>query len=567
MDFKKVQYERPEFSAYKTQMTRWSTQLRAAEDAQAAVTAAGKMLDLFNAAQSQAMIASIRHSIDVNDAFYAAEDDYWNEYEPQYADADTLFLSAVVQSPFQKALGELFPAPWIAAAKNQLRVNDPSVIELRQRDNQLISQYGRLIAEAQVPFAGGTYTLAQLGTRMSSADRDTRRAASEAYWGFYADHEAEIDKIYDEMVKVRTQIAHQLGFADFSEMSYVFMDRFGYDEKMVANYRAEIQQKVVPLVLKQRQKQARRLGLDKLAYYDLNVQFKTGNATPKGTADELVATAQQMYHELSAETGPFFDHMIDSNLLDLLAKKGKQTGGYAEFIPSIKSPFIFLNFNGTSGDVDVLTHEAGHAFQTTMASWIKPGDAVFPTNEAAEIFSMSMEFIAYPWMKNFFKEDTDKYLYAHLQSALEFLPYGILVDHFQHEVYTHPDWTPDERKACWRRLEKQYNPDKDYSENADLDRGIYWMRQAHIFEVPFYYLDYTIAQVVAYQFWKRFDVDHDETAWADYLRMAKAGGSQTLLELLETGHMRSPFEPGALDDTLTAIGSALDAVDDQALDR
>lgn len=565
MDFNTVPYERPEFNAYRTQMTRWADQLCHAQKANDALTAARKMLDLYNAAQSQAMIASIRHSVNVRDDFYAAEDDYWNEYEPQYADVDTKFMTAVVQSSYQAELADIFPAPWLAAAKNKLRVNDPSVMTLRQRDNQLVSEYGRLIAEAQVVFRNHTYTLAQLGTFMTSADRDVRRAANAAYWGFFAEHESQIDRIYDEMVRVRTEIAHKLGFANYAEMSYIFMNRFGYDEQMVRGYRDEVRTKVVPLVLKQREKQAQRLGVQHLQYYDLGVQFKSGNARPQGDAKQLVATAQQMYHEMSTETGPFFDHMIDSNLLDLLAKKGKQSGGYAEYIPSLKSPFIFANFNGTSGDVDVLTHEAGHAFQTVMASWIQPGDCVFPTNEAAEIFSMSMEFIAYPWMHRFFGEQTDKYLYAHLQDALEFLPYGILVDHFQREVYTHPDWTPEARKACWRHLEKQYTPDKDYSENSDLDRGIYWMRQSHIFEVPFYYLDYTIAQVVAYQFWKRFNVDHDQTAWTDYLAMAKAGGSQTLLQLLNTGHLQSPFAPGALDETLEALQSALDTVDDTQL--
>lgn len=567
MDFTQVPYTRPDFDAYQTGLTAEVAALTNATDADAAVAAARTLVARVNDRMSQQMIATIRHSIDVRDAFYTAEDDYWNEYEPQYVDVENAYLRAVVESPYQKELATIFPKTWLMQAQNTLRLSDPRVIPLQQQDNRLISEYSALIAGAQIPFRGETYTLAQLGPFMSSADRDTRREANAAYWGFFAENETTLDGLYDKMVAVRTQLAHELGFADFSEMSYVMMNRFGYDEQDVAAYRDAVRTQVVPLVQHQRAKQARRLGLDSLAYYDLGVQFQTGNATPEGTPDELVAAARKMYHELSDETGPFFDHMDDGNLLDLLAKPGKQSGGYAEYIPSIQSPFIFANFNGTSGDVDVLTHEAGHAFQTFVARWIQPGDCVFPTNEAAEIFSMSMEFIAYPWMKQFFGHQTDKYLYAHLQDALEFLPYGILVDHFQHEVYTHPDWTPEERKACWRQLEQAYCPDRDYSENADLARGIYWMRQGHIFEVPFYYIDYTIAQVLAYQFWRRFNVDHDENAWTDYLTMAQAGGSQTLMQLIALGHLQSPFEPGALDSTLAALKSALDAVDDQALDH
>ncbi|WP_461226419.1 M3 family oligoendopeptidase [Lacticaseibacillus suihuaensis] len=565
MDFTQVTYTRPDPAAFLRDIAAGAAALEAATDADAALAVAKRITALINDVDSQGMIAQIRHTIDTRDAFYAQEDAFWNDFEPQAEAAKTDYLKAVLASPYQDALKTIYPKPYFLKAKDLLRTNKPEVIDLQQKANALASRYTDLIASAQVDFDGQTYTLAQLGPLRDDADRAVRKAANAAYWGFFAAHEAEFDQLYDDMVHTRTAIAQKLGFKDFSEMSYVFMDRFDYDEDMVAAYRHEVQTKVVPLAQKQRAKQAQRLGLDHLAYYDLGVQFKSGNAKPEGTSTQLVQAAREMYHEMSPEAGAFFDHMIDSHLLDLLAKPGKASGGYAEYIPSIQSPFIFSNFNGTSGDVDVLTHEAGHAFQTYLAKWIQPGDCVFPTFEAAEIFSMSMEFIAYPWMPKFFGTQTAKYRYAHLQAALEFLPYGILVDHFQHQVYTHPDWTPAQRKAEWRRLEKLYNPDKDYSENAALESGIYWMRQGHIFESPFYYIDYTIAQVVAYQFWKRFNVDHDPKAWQDYETMAKAGGSQTLLELLATGHLRSPFEPGALDDTLVAISQALDDVDDAAL--
>lgn len=567
MDFTQVTYTRPDLAAYQQTMQKAAIALAQAADEQAAVAVAKETVPTVNAVMSAGMIAAIRHSIDTRDDYYTAEDDFWNEYGPQFDNAEVPYLKALVASPYQEALQAVYPKPFFLKAKDQLRTQTPAILALQQQDNALISEYDNLTAGAQIVFDGGTYTLAQLGAPMADADRERRRAANDAYWGWFAAHEAKIDQLYDQMVHVRTQIAHTLGFADYAEMSYVFMDRFDYDEKAVAAYRDAIAQAVVPKVVAQREKQAHRLGLDHLAYYDLAVQFQSGNAKPIGTPDELVAKANRMYHAMSPEAGTFFQHMIDAHLLELVAKPGKAGGGYAEYIPSIESPFIFSNFNGTSGDVDVLTHEAGHAFQTYLARWIQPGDLVFPTNEAAEIFSMSMEFIAYPWMQDFFGQATDKYLYAHLQDALEFLPYGILVDHFQHQVYTHPDWTPAERKAEWRRLEQHYCPDRDYAENPDLARGIYWFRQAHIFDVPFYYLDYTIAQVVAFQFWQRFNVDHDQNAWQDYTTMAKAGGSQTLLELLATGHLRSPFTPGALDDTLAAVQAALDAVDDVAIDH
>lgn len=567
MDFKEAPYTRPDFDQIKKSLATYTTALKGADDPDTALAAATAANQLINDYTSQAMLAQIRHSIDTSDEFYNKEDDYWNTNGPLYENEERKYKAAVVASPYQEVLGQIYPKPDIMSMQNDLKMANEAIIPLQQKNNALVSEYAKLVASAQIDFQGETLTLAQLGPYRESADRATRKAATEAYWGFFADHEADFDRIYDDMVKVRTEIAHTLGYPDYSALSYVYMNRFGYDEPMVAQYRKTVLEKVVPLTQKQYAKQAKRLGLAKLAYYDLPVAFKSGNAKPTGTPDELVATAQQMYNDLSPETGDLFALMVKNHLFDLLAKKGKQSGGYCEYIPSLQAPFIFANFNGTSGDVDVLTHEFGHAFQTYSSRWIKDGLSTFPTFEAAEIFSMSMEFITYPWMKGFFGAAEEKYKYNHLEAALEFLPYGILVDHFQHEIYTHPEWTPAERKACWRDLEKQYNPERDYSENEALERGIYFFRQGHIFESPFYYLDYTIAQVLAYQFWKRFNVDHDPQAWADYTTMAKAGGSQTLMELIQTGHLASPFEPGALDDTLTAISQALDGVDDQALDK
>ncbi|MDR1567101.1 MAG: M3 family metallopeptidase, partial [Streptococcaceae bacterium] len=224
------------------------------------------------------------------------------------------------------------------------------------------------------------------------------------------------------------------------------------------------------------------------------------------------------------------------------------------------------NYNGTSGDIDVLTHEAGHAFQVYLsAKRIKAASLIWPTIEAAEIFSMSMEFITWPWMSAFFGEATLKYQFSHLSDALKFLPYGALVDHFQQEVYENPYLTPNERKVLWRKLERQYKPERDYSESEALERGIFWFRQGHIFDVPFYYIDYALAQVVAFQFWQRVIVEKDSSAWRDYLKIASIGGEKTFLELIDAAGLVSPFEAGALDKSIKAIEAFLEQIDEAAL--
>lgn len=267
--------------------------------------------------------------------------------------------------------------------------------------------------------------------------------------------------------------------------------------------------------------------------------------------------AQQMYHELSKETGDFFDLMVQDELLDLISRPGKQSGGYCEFIDGVQMPFIFANFNGTSDDVDVLTHETGHAFQSYLSRWIEEPELVFPTSDTAEIHSMSMEFLTWPWMDKFFGSEKEKYTFAHLSSALQFLPYGALVDHFQEAVYLHPDWSAAERKSCWRELEQLYCPERNYEESEALTRGIYWYRQGHIFEVPFYYIDYTLAQVCALQFWERSIVKKDPTTWEDYLAICRVGGSQTFLETVQLGHLASPFDREKMSDLLVSVETFL----------
>lgn len=556
-DFTTLKYERPNFEHVKQEFNQLLAALKGADDPLTATNAALAISQLSERFVSQQMLASIRYSVNTLDAFYEGENDYWDNEGPKYDELTSQYYEALVTSPFQEALHEVLPAPLFEMAAAQVRSFSAENIPLMQQNNKLVSRYSKLIASAQIEFNGETYTLPQLGKFGSDPDRHLRKAASLAMAGWYADHEAEFDDIYDQMVKVRTQMAHQLGYRDYAAMSLDVRDRFGYGEKEIADYRQQILTQVVPVVTSIHERQRQRLGLDKLEFFDEAFTFPSGNAVPEGTADELVQKANEFYHELSPETGEFFQMMIDNHNLDLLSHHGKQSGGYCEYLPAFKTPFIFANFNGTSGDVDVLTHETGHAFQTHEAQDTNAWECVFPTTEAAEIFSMSMEFIAYPWIDKFFGKQTAKYEYDHLSNALIFLPYGALVDHFQTEVYTHPEMTPAQRKATWRRLEKMYLPDRDYSEVPDLDRGLFWYRQGHIFEVPFYYIDYTLAQVVAFEFWQRFNIEHDPKAWTDYLMMAKAGGKKTFGELIELGHLKSPFEDGTIAEVVAQIKQKL----------
>ena len=565
LKFSEYEYHRPSYEDYKLQAEKAIAKLSQAQVADQALAAVTKMGALLSELDKQAQLALIRHSINTKDSFYQAEQDFWDQHQPLFEAINTDYYRALLKSPFRVELEQVLPKQYFKMAEYKLKAFSPQVIELLQKENELASSYDKLIASAQIEFDGKILNLSALGPYQQSTNPAIRKAASEAYFQFFEENEAKIDDIYDQLVKLRDKIAKQLGFKDFVELGYIRMERYDYDRQMVQTYRENVLEDVVPLAQKLYERQAKRIGVEKMHYYDLNLEFLDGNATPKGDQAYILEMGKKMYHELSAETETFIDYMYAGDLLDLETKDGKQGGGYCTFIPGYDSPFIFANFNGTSGDIDVLTHEAGHAFQVFQSRWIQQPELVFPTSESAEIHSMSMEFFTYPWMELFFKEETEKYKFSHLSGAVQFLPYGVLVDHFQHEVYENPEMTPAERKAVWRKLEKIYTPHKDYSDNAFLEKGTLWYRQGHIFDTPFYYIDYTLAQVLALQFWKRAIIDKDPTAWKDYLAICEVGGTSSFLKLVDLANLKSPFEEGSLSEVMQVIDKQLTAIDDRKL--
>ncbi|HDX9579879.1 TPA: M3 family oligoendopeptidase [Bacillus pseudomycoides] len=509
-------------------------------------------------------ICYIRHSVDTTDGFYKEEQDFFDEYSPIVKGYVTKYYEELTQSPFRKQLEEYYGIQLFALAEAEMKTYSDEVVADLQLENKLSSTYTQLLAAAKISFEGEERTLSQLVPFMENRDRNMRKQASEAYYGFLAEHEEELDRIYDELVKVRTTIAKKLGFNNFVELGYARMYRTDYNAEMVANFRKQVLDYIVPVATELRQKQQARIGVEKLAYYDENFEYPSGNAVPKGDADWIVNHGKTMYKELSEETNTFFNFMLENNLLDLVAKKGKAGGGYCTYIENYKAPFIFSNFNGTSGDIDVLTHEAGHAFQVYESRHYEIPEYNWPTYEACEIHSMSMEFFTWPWMNLFFEEDAEKYYFSHLSSALLFLPYGVSVDEFQHFVYEHPEASPAERKEAWRNIERKYLPHRDYEENDYLERGGFWQRQAHIYNSPFYYIDYTLAQICAFQFWKRSRENRQE-AWEDYVHLCRQGGSKSFLQLVETANLTSPFADGCVESVISEIHDWLNGVDDTKL--
>ncbi|SHJ69870.1 oligoendopeptidase, M3 family [Anaerobranca californiensis DSM 14826] len=561
MKFSQFEYLRPDLTGVEKEFK----QLLQAFDEATTFEEQDRIMKEINSLRSEVdsmqQLVYIRHTIDTNDEFYKGEMDYFDEIGPIYEGMISQYYNSLVNSRFRAELERKWGSQLFAIAETTLKTFKPEVIEDLQQENKLTTEYTKLLASAKIFFEGEERNLAQLGPFLQSKDREMRKKANEAKYNFFRENEAKFDEIYDKLVKVRTTIAKKLGYENFIPLAYARLNRTDYNPEMVANFRKQVEEYIVPVAAKLKERQRKRIGVEELKYYDDIFSFKTGNPTPKGEPQWIIENGQRMYRELSLETDEFFQFMVEKELMDLLSKKGKASGGYCTYISKYKSPFIFANFNGTAGDIDVLTHEAGHAFQVYQSRGYEVPEYGFPTLEACEIHSMSMEFFTWPWMELFFKEDTDKYKFEHLSGALLFIPYGVTVDEFQHYIYQNPDITPKERKEAWREIEKKYLPHRNYDENDYLERGGFWYQQGHIFKNPFYYIDYTLAQICAFQFWKKANINREE-AWQDYLRLCKAGGSKSFLKLVELANLKSPFEDGCVKWVIDDIESWLNGIND-----
>lgn len=527
-----------------------------------------KIIDKINAIRGEfetlQSIASVKYTLDTTNKQFEEEQDYFDNNSPIFIGLLVDFYETILKSNFRNELEKKYGKQLFSIADMCLQTYSKEIIEDLQKENQLCSEYTKLLSSARIEFKGQVLNTSEIAPYLSSTDREERKLAHEKKYDFFTKNAAELDRLYDELVKLRNSIAKKLGFKNFVELAYRRLYRGDYNAEMVAQYRDQVHKYIVPITEELKKRQAERLGFNDMVYYDEPLAFKTGNANPKGNPEWIVQNAKKMYDELSPDTSEFFNFMLDNEMMDLVSRKGKSPGGYCTYFNKYKSPYIFSNFNGTTHDIIVLTHEAGHAFQVYSSRTFNIPEYHFPTLEACEIHSMSMEFLTWPWMNLFFEEDTEKFKFSHISKAILFLPYGVAVDEFQHWIYENPDATPEQRNKTWRQIEQKYIPYRKYTNIPYLENGGYWQQQAHIYLNPFYYIDYTLAQICAFQFWKKSN-ENREAALKDYITLCKAGGSKSFLELVELANLTSPFAGGCLESVAGEVNSWLKTVNDRVL--
>ncbi len=553
MKFSEMPYVRPDIDAVRAELGAVLNKLEHAESAEAQIAAVETLNTVEGHLGTMATLASIRHSIDTRDEYYDKENDFIDEHMPLLEEDIQRINRALLASPHRAALERKYGKVFFLDLEIAARSFTPEMVEAMQRENKLESDYQKLYASALVEFNGERLPLPKLGPYKQNPDRATRRRAYETEAAFFDAHREELDELYSQLVKNRTEQGKLLGYENYIPLGYDRMGRNCYGPDKVAAFRAQIADDLVPLVAKVKAAQAQRLGVGTLKFYDDALLYPDGNPTPRGTADDILAAGLAMYRGMSPETAEFIDFLYGNELLDVLSKDGKAPGGYCTEIYDYRAPFIFSNFNGTAGDVDVLTHEAGHAFAAFRA--MKKGyprRLMTPTMDGAETHSMSMEFLTAPYHHLFFGGATARYEAAHAEEALTFIPYGCMVDEFQHLMYENPTLTPEQRNATWLDLEKKYRPWTDFDGLPFYGRGALWQRQLHIYLYPLYYIDYCMAQTVAFQFWM-LSLQDSKEAWTRYLAFVDQGGTKTFEDLVHGAGLKAPYDGGAIREIGAAV--------------
>lgn len=551
--FSKLEYTRPDFEAlgvFLDGMVKKVSEAASYEELKKRMQETEQQSNHF---ETMATIASIRHTLDTRDAYYEAEDEYINDRVPVITPKFLALNEAIMNSPFRGEIEREYGKQYFTQMELQKKTFCEANIPLMQQEAKLTNEYQKIMATAEISFDGKVLNLYGIQKYFEHEDRSVRAAAVKAYSDFYHGHEQRLEEIWQELIAIRNQMGKNLGYENFIPVGYMQQGRTDYGQEEVESFRRQVRTTLVPLCQKLYDAQAERLGLDTLMVYDEKRVFPDGNAVPAGDDDFMVEEARKMYHEISPETGEFIDFMIEHELMDLKNKPGKASTGYMTSLLDYKAPYVFSCFNQTIFDMQVLTHELGHAFAGYMAMNNQPiAEYYSESTDIAEIHSMSMEQFAYPYAERFFGEDADKYRFAHLQEALTFVPFGVAVDEFQHICYAHPELTPKERTLEWKKLEETYMPWRRYDADDFFDRGGFWYHKLHIYLYPFYYINYTLTTMGAMEFKKKEKEDHKK-AWDDYLKLCKCGGSMSYLETLAYANVTNPFTEGSVAD---AIGVA-----------
>lgn len=545
-NYRKLAYERPSLDAFRECAMKTRLRLMTSKDIEIIESALAdfqKQLSRFYTAEA---LCRIRHDQNTANPFYLNELNYFEESEPAVSELSAAVYSMLLSSEIKESLRDKFGDMLFRKALTRKETVSGEVIEDLTQESELENKYDQELSEASIHFDGKKYNLSMMDPFLESSDREERRLAHEAVSDYYSRNQNLFIKIFDDLVKTRTSIAQKLNYPTFVSLGYKRMERYDYTPEMVSEFRDNVVRYIVPLTAEIRRLQSDRLRVNDLKYFDLPVMFSGGNPKPIIEKTAYHLSASKMFKSIFEKDPSFFDVLQTYGFTDLVSRKGKSTGGYCSTLLDYGVPFIFMNASGTSDDVTTLIHESGHAYAAIRSADCSPFiECLSPTLETCEIHSTAMEYLSYPYLELFFGDKASVYRDLHLTLALLFIPYGCMVDEFQHIIYNNPLMSNNQRHGVWHELEKKYQPYLDYDGNDFYESGAAWIKKSHIFTNPFYYIDYCLAQVVALQIWD-ISRSQPQKAFTIYDQLCLEGGNKMFLELLEKVGLESPFSVGAI---------------------
>ena len=555
-------YERANLKSATEFVDKAIKRVKKAKSAEEIVDIRAEVNTLMNTVSTQSSLSYIRHSLDVREKYYEAERDYYDEHLPPLLAKVAAFGKAIIESPHIARVEKLLGPIIVQNMRAEALVTDDVIVADMVEENKLVSEYDRLMAETTFLWEGEYLTLSEIIKYTKSADRETRKKAFTVLGEKLETISDKLDGLYDKLVKVRTTMAKKMGFNDYSEMGDIRIGHVTYGRKEIAVFRESTLKDVVPTLKRLKLKLALKLGIrGRMHLYDDDSYIAGGNIDPVVSAEDLFKAAQDMYNDIDKSLGEFFKEMCDAEAIDYVSREGKMPGGYAELLYDFGQPFIFANFNGTMDDVGVLTHEFGHAyaFKRAYVNRIDP-TVLVGGMETAETHSMSMEQLANKYNDKFYGNRAKEATYQQVFDAFAFLPYGVIVDMFQEIVYKNPNMTPAERNKLWLDLENVFRPYLEMSDIPYINKGGRWQYQRHIYEVPFYYIDYCLSTVMALQFGVLAVTDYD-AALSKYLKLVEAGGTKPLDTLAHEAGLISPFDADALKKLCKDVSQYIESLE------
>ncbi|GAB6966464.1 M3 family oligoendopeptidase [Komagataeibacter kakiaceti JCM 25156] len=500
--------------------------------------------------ESWSALVNLRFAQDTTSTGARSERDYADALTPHVTAHEVALKRRLLEYPDPTAVAGVITPHTLELWRTDITTFDPRIADALEEEARLSGTYTALLASARLEIGEECVNLSGLAPYAESTDRAVRQEAERVRWAFFERNARQLDALFDQMVHLRHGMARTLGYDSYIPLAYRRMRRSDYGPADVARFRDDVRTHVVPLVHDILRQRCETMGWDVLYSWDEPLIDPHGNPRPAGGHDLLMARAQTMFDRMGGDLGAFFGLMRDGGYLDLVNRPDKAGGGFCTAFPTVGMPFIFASFNGTQHDINVFTHEMGHAYQNWKSRDLPAIDLLWPTMDAAEVNSMALEFLTWPHIDLMVAPGQgERFRRMHLISSLSFLPYGVCVDHFQHEIYARPDMTPAQRHETWREMERRYLPWRDYGGLPHPARGGRWQAQGHIYRSPFYYIDYALALCCAMQFWIRSRSD-PQGAMDAYVALCARGGAQPFTRLVRSAGLNSPFQPGALADVV-----------------